>query len=211
MVFHKTKGKTIELFQQASDLGDTNAMVNLAVCYSKGYGVSQDKKKAFELYQRAADMGNTKAISSCCVMSGDCCHKTKREPLNCFKGQLTWATQKHCSFLVIAFWKGNGVSQDKKKAIELLQIAADMGNTDAKAILAACFEKGNGISQDKRRTIGLHETRAEMRNTHALAQLNRQDQRMTIRDLTEDELVSFIQSAESGDMEAASLLSSLPD
>ena len=34
---------------------------------------------------------------------------------------------------------------------------------------------------------------------------------MTIHDLTEDELLSLIQLAESGDEEAASLLSSLPD
>ena len=43
-------------------MGNTNAMVNLAVCYEKGYGVSQNKQKAIELFQKASNMGNTDAL-----------------------------------------------------------------------------------------------------------------------------------------------------
>ena len=57
----------------------------------------------------------------------------------------------------------------------------------------------------------MHQTTGRMGNIHAMVQLNRHDKRMTIHDFTEDELLSLIQSAKSEDMDAASLLSSLPD
>ena len=101
--------------------------------------------------------------------------------------------------------------QDKKKAIELFQKAADMGNTYAMLILSHCHRDGKGVSQDKQKSIELYQTTAGMGNTHALAQLNSKDKRMTIHDLTEDGLETLIQLAVSGDMDAASLLSSLPD
>ena len=51
------------MYQRAADLGSTDAMVNLAYCYEKGDGVSQDKKKAIELLQQAAELGNTDVIT----------------------------------------------------------------------------------------------------------------------------------------------------
>ena len=43
------KKKTIELYERASNMGNTDAMVNLGLCYMNGDGVPQDKKKAIEL------------------------------------------------------------------------------------------------------------------------------------------------------------------
>ena len=43
-------------------MGNTRGMINLAISYENGDGVSQDKQKAIELYQRAIDMGNALAI-----------------------------------------------------------------------------------------------------------------------------------------------------
>ena len=60
------KQKAIELYQRAADMGDTNAMFNLAVWHENG-GVSKDKEKTIELYQRAADMGDTNAMFNLAV------------------------------------------------------------------------------------------------------------------------------------------------
>ena len=45
-------------FQQASDLGNTDATCNLALMYHKGEGVKQDFGLAFYLYDKAAQAGN---------------------------------------------------------------------------------------------------------------------------------------------------------
>ena len=52
------KKKAIELYQQASDLGRTNAMIRLAFCFKDGDGVEKDEKKANGLFQRAAPTDN---------------------------------------------------------------------------------------------------------------------------------------------------------
>ena len=59
----QNKTKAIQQFQQASDLGNTDAKFNLAVCYEKGDGVAQDKTKAIQLFQKASDLGNTSAMA----------------------------------------------------------------------------------------------------------------------------------------------------
>ena len=55
--------------------------------------------------------------------------------------------------LGICYDKGNGVSQDKQKAIELYQRASDMGNTHAKNILVVCSAAGIGVSQNKKKSV----------------------------------------------------------
>ena len=47
----------VKYYRGAVDLGNPTAMYNLAQCYFKGNGVSQDESTALELMERAADSG----------------------------------------------------------------------------------------------------------------------------------------------------------
>ena len=84
-----------------------------------------------------------------------------------------------------------------------------MGDINAMFNLAVCYDNGDGVSQDKEKAIELYQRASDMGNTYAMAQPNKHEKETTIHDLTEDELKTLIQLAESGDMEAALLLSSL--
>ena len=56
------KHKAFELYERASEMGNSNAIYALGVCYEHGDGVEQDKHKSFELNQRASEMGNPYAM-----------------------------------------------------------------------------------------------------------------------------------------------------
>ena len=71
--------------------------------------------------------------------------------------------------LAVCYGNGDGVSKDKKKAIELCQRAADMGNVDAMNKLGLCYDEGDGVSQDKQKAIELYQRAADMGNTNAMA------------------------------------------
>ena len=73
--------------------------------------------------------------------------------------------------LGFCYMNGDGVPQDKKKAIELYQKASDMGNTNAMFKLALCYEKGDGVSQDKKKAIELFERAADMGHTNAMVKV----------------------------------------
>ncbi len=56
--------KAFELFKKASDLGNAQAMKNLADCYYEGKGIDRDYVKAFEYYQKASEAGDEKAVNN---------------------------------------------------------------------------------------------------------------------------------------------------
>ena len=50
--------KAVEYYERAANLGNSDALYNLGVCYYKGYGVEQNYTKAIKYYERAANLGN---------------------------------------------------------------------------------------------------------------------------------------------------------
>jgi len=53
--------KAKELYEQACELEDSRAMVELGKFYYYGY-INKDTEKASELFKRAAELGNTNAF-----------------------------------------------------------------------------------------------------------------------------------------------------
>jgi len=66
------KKKGFQLFEFGAQMGCTDAMCNLALCYINGESVPKDEKKAVEIYERAASMGSGDAMSGLglCYMNG---------------------------------------------------------------------------------------------------------------------------------------------
>ena len=57
----KSDKKAAKIYRRAVELGDVDAMTNLAVFHVLGSGVKLDKKKAERLYRMAADRGDALA------------------------------------------------------------------------------------------------------------------------------------------------------
>ncbi len=51
------------------------------------------------------------------------------------------------------YYKGDGVSVDKQKAVELWQKAAELGNDKAQYNLGACYNDGDGVEQNKEEAV----------------------------------------------------------
>ena len=56
---------------------------------------------------------------------------------------------------------GDGVRQDKQKAIELYQIAADLGHSTAQFNLAVKYATGDGVEKDEKRAAQLYQLAAD--------------------------------------------------
>ena len=166
-----------------------------------------------ELQTQAARIGNPLGSFSLCSFyeDGDGALQDQKKAVEFLQKAYDMGDADALLYLAACFWEGEGVSQDKKKAIELLQKAADMGNAKAMVILALCYEGGNGVPQDKKKAIELLQKAADMVNSHTITQFIQQKKGRRLCDLTKHELETLIQSAESGDVETASILSSLPD
>ena len=63
------------------------------------------------------------------------------------------------------------VSQNKKKAIKLLQESANMDDNNASFFLAVCYLQGGDVEQNKEKSIELFQRAAEMGNTDAMLSL----------------------------------------
>ena len=64
--------------------------------------------------------------------------------------------------------KGGGVTQDKKKAIELYQQAARMGNVNAMIKLCVWYAEGDFDTQDKVNAILWFQQAVDLHNTHKM-------------------------------------------
>ena len=73
--------------------------------------------------------------------------------------------------LAMMYVKGQGVSQDYAKAIELYKKALELGNTSAMYNLARLYEKGQGVSQDYKKAKELYEKAVELNNLDAMFNL----------------------------------------
>lgn len=60
--------RSIALFEEAADNGDSSGVRNLAYCYAIGLNVEKDKETAARLYIEAAGLGNAKAACNAGVM-----------------------------------------------------------------------------------------------------------------------------------------------
>ena len=60
----KDSRKAVELYTEAAELGDLEAIFDLGVAYYEGDGVKQDKAKAVEFYEKAAMHGHIRSRSN---------------------------------------------------------------------------------------------------------------------------------------------------
>ncbi len=58
----------IEFYQNDAELGDKNAMFNMAVMYERGEDIEQSFDKSVEYYQKAAELGDSRAMTNLAVM-----------------------------------------------------------------------------------------------------------------------------------------------
>ena len=136
-----------ECLQQAADLGDTEAMRQLGICYENGEGVDKNLSMAAKLYQLATDRNNAKAMVNLasCYENG---HGVPQD-LNIAIELLKRAVDLNDSdaMFKLASWyeqgKG-GLPQDLVEVAYLLGQAAGNEHVEAMYKLGLMFMEGKG-------------------------------------------------------------------
>ncbi len=113
---------------EAALAGDANAQVDLALCYSQGWGVEIDHAKAVHWYTLAAEQGHRAALHSLGIkyMHGD---GVKRDPA---KAAEYWQRAADLGFamsmflLANCYQNGDGVPEDSELSYSLYERAAKL-------------------------------------------------------------------------------------
>jgi serine/threonine protein kinase len=123
------------LFNQAAELGDSSAMVELGEIYSSGEGVPQDENKAMAWYRRSAEAGNPSGmvlLGGMYMLGIDGTEPNEEEAARWFRKAADRDNPAALYDLGTMYESGRGVARSLEKARELIQRSAELGNTEAK-------------------------------------------------------------------------------
>lgn len=165
----------IKLWKMAVDNGNTYAMNNLAFLLYTGENIPEDKEKALIYYNMAALKGNFSAIHNlaCIYRNGFKTQKDLKKAVDILNmGIELKDPESMCKCADIYRYGGVGLNADKKKAMELYQMAINEGNTDAMPSYADMLRDNEGGVCDKQKALDLYKRAMNKGNQYAKAQYN---------------------------------------
>ena len=147
--------KAVELFQRASDLGDSNAMHGLGISLQKGIGIAKDEAKAVEWYRKSADLGNPMAMNELgyCLKKGIGLPKDETKGVEWYQKSADLGNPIAMSNLGKSLMDGAGIAKDETKGVEWFRRSADLGDPKAMNALGKCLLDGVGIPKDEESAI----------------------------------------------------------
>ena len=186
----KDKKKIVELLQEGSELGNTDAMTNLAECYMTGEGKMRDQQKGIELFERAADLGDANAMFNLakCYSKGEGVERDDEKAFELCKRAAEKGNSNALFSLGLCYFNGDDgsgwvlletmagesqihgceIAKNLKKAVNYFQQSADLGNTNAITFLGICNIGGIGIKKDETKGMKLLQRAVDEGNTLAL-------------------------------------------
>ena len=147
--------EAVPFYRQAAEEGQTDAMVQLYLCYWSGNGVERDRAKAMEWLRKAAEARSPWAE---CLMGYRCeqvewvgegteRHLTRPDLFGALRwyrrsAEQGWAGGQY--HLGMMYLEGKAVAPDEARALELIRAAADQDLKDANYQLAELYACGIG-------------------------------------------------------------------
>ncbi len=144
--------KAVEWYRKAAEQGVTGAMVNLACILEGDRGVDTNYPEMLYWYRRAAENGHTLGQSNYgrCLYYGIGTEKKLPEAVRWMTAAIeTSDTNDGALYLLgICYYFGDGVNQDRAKAVELYRKAALLDHGGAACELGLCYIDGDGVERD---------------------------------------------------------------
>ncbi len=184
----KNRGKAVELYLQASELGNADATYNVGMCAKLGMGCRKDLDVASHYFYLATKMGNERAFGELKELAeaGDA-NAQNRYGL-CFgygygtkvipKNAVYWydqAAKQGYSYaqynLAQCYFYGRGVKRNERVAATWFRKAAEGGHAEAQYELGLCYLDGSGVSKNLSESFGWLSKAAEQDHVDALNQL----------------------------------------
>lgn len=151
----------IKHFQAAERYGNVDALNLIGVCYIKAIGVEEDYSKAIVWFKKAAQRGNLPAMANLayCYEEGKGGVKKDTKKVEKYYKMIALHGDLGGIFCLGSFYYRNG---NRRKAIELLELAADQGYKAANAALEYIDMLDDGFCPDSvMSSIGLTNTHLE--------------------------------------------------
>ena len=73
--------------------------------------------------------------------------------------------------LGLRYYYGNGVAENKQKAVEWFQKAANQGDADAQYHLGYCYAHGDGVAKNTEKAVEWYQKAAEQGHEEAIGAL----------------------------------------
>lgn len=137
-------------YLNSAKIGNAEAQYNVAICYYKGEGVSQDFQKSAEWWLKSAQQGHVNA-QYCIARSYHYGEGVFKDLSKAFEWYLKAAEQGHvgAQFIVGEFYfNGFGVNKDFNKAVGWYLKAAKNGQAFAQYVVGGLYYEGNGLIKD---------------------------------------------------------------
>lgn len=119
--------KAAEWFKKAAELGYLDAMCELGNYYQDTLA---DYNKAKMWYLKAAEFGNPEAQNKLGVLCADIDNDYK-EAIKWYKAAMEQDNSYAYRNYAFSLWNGNGITENKKEAIEMMKKAISLGHPDA--------------------------------------------------------------------------------
>lgn len=132
----KDKTAAAEWYKRAAEAGHAKAQCNLGVLYSFGNGVLKNDEEAAKWYRMSAENGYSRGQTNYgkYLTYGCGVKKDAAEAAKWFEASGSNRALYHLAELYLA---GDGVPQNRSKAVELLKKSSEGGYTKAMALLAS--------------------------------------------------------------------------
>ncbi len=149
--------KAVEMLKLSSENGNPDAQWELGLLYEHGNHIAQDSTKAYELYRISADAGSPIGLYlvAHCYQHGiaveedhtvsDSLYAESIDALSLLAPQ---EDKYVLNFIGSAYYWGDGVKRDRKKAFEYYLTSAQKGNPETQCKVADCYARGIGTAKD---------------------------------------------------------------
>jgi len=145
--------KALNTFYVLAKKGDTKAQYNVGILYTIGAGVKTDVIQAIHWYEEAAKQNNGEAAYNLAQLYYN---KGLLGEVNAFKKAKYWYEKaidlnikEASNNLATLYMNGEGVPKNEKKAFELLEKSAQLGNSIAQVNVGVFFAWGKDTPHDK--------------------------------------------------------------
>ena len=137
-------------FSRASELGNTNSMVELSNFYKDGRVVDVDTIKAYDLSKEAADLSSPIGMTQLAYFYayGIVVPKDTRKAFDLTKAATLLHEAQAMYQLGLFYRKGIGTFRNEREAFSWIYKAAEMGSSDAMVELVEMYQRGIGVASD---------------------------------------------------------------
>lgn len=116
--------------RKGSNLGNTNAIIQLAHCYYHGFGVDKNEAECFRLYSKAADLGNPSAVNNVgvCYAKGIGVDEDDKKSFEMYLKSAELGYILGMYNVANCYKNGKGTPEDREKAIKWYKKSAKYGD-----------------------------------------------------------------------------------